>query len=59
MAKSREKQLNRMDRLTPPVAPKPGHFHFPYSASHGNLVVEAKRLEIGYGKKLYYHRLIY
>ncbi|NKC68895.1 ABC-F family ATP-binding cassette domain-containing protein [Vagococcus fluvialis] len=51
MAKSREKQLNRMDRLTPPVAPKPGHFHFPYSASHGNLVVEAKRLEIGYGKK--------
>ncbi|MFW7432178.1 ABC-F family ATP-binding cassette domain-containing protein [Vagococcus carniphilus] len=51
MAKSREKQLNRMERLTPLVSPKPGHFHFPYTASHGNLVVETKRLEIGYGKK--------
>ncbi|MGO3732102.1 MAG: ABC-F family ATP-binding cassette domain-containing protein [Vagococcus sp.] len=52
MAKSREKRLNKIDRLTPPTDSKPGHFHFPYSASHSNMVIEAQNLEIGYSKPL-------
>ncbi|WP_326716565.1 ABC-F family ATP-binding cassette domain-containing protein [Vagococcus jeotgali] len=48
MAKSREKQLNKIERLTPPSEGKPGKFDFPYEMSHSHLVVQVDDLSIGY-----------
>ncbi|MBE6051059.1 MAG: ABC-F family ATP-binding cassette domain-containing protein [Clostridium sp.] len=52
MAKSREKQLNKIERIEiAPKNPKP-HFNFLMSRSSGNLIFETKNLVIGYDKPL-------
>lgn len=48
MAKSREKQLNKIDRLAAPPSGKPGKFEFPYEMSHSHLVLETNDLSVGY-----------
>lgn len=52
MAKSREKQLNRIERLTPPTKTKKGVYTFPYAENLSNQVVETAKLEIGYEEPL-------
>lgn len=48
MAKSREKQLDKIERLTPPSdAPKP-NFQFPYTAIINTMALTTHQLEIGY-----------
>lgn len=52
MAKSREKQLAKVERLTPPSdAPKPD-FRFPYKAIVSTLALQTDELEIGYQRPL-------
>lgn len=52
MAKSREKQLAKIERLTPPTdAPTP-HIAFPYAPIVTTLALETTHLEIGYDKPL-------
>ncbi|MHC5247265.1 ABC-F family ATP-binding cassette domain-containing protein [Enterococcus sp. LJL90] len=52
MAKSREKQLAKIERLTPPSdSPKP-HIEFPYQPIVTTLALETDELEIGYQKPL-------
>lgn len=52
MAKSREKQLAKIERLTPPSdSPKP-HLDFPYGAIVTTLALETDQLVIGYEKPL-------
>lgn len=52
MAKSREKQLNRIERLTPPTEVKPGKFQFPFVMTHSAMMIEVHNLAIGYKKPL-------
>ena len=48
MAKSREKRLNKMEKLSKPTTlPKP-HFHFPYLQTTGQVLLDVTRLEVGY-----------
>ncbi|MFR4286188.1 MAG: ABC-F family ATP-binding cassette domain-containing protein [Enterococcus italicus] len=52
MAKSREKQLAKVERLTPPSdAPKP-QFHFPYHPIVSTLALTTDQLVIGYERPL-------
>ncbi|GCF94953.1 multidrug ABC transporter ATP-binding protein [Enterococcus florum] len=52
MAKSREKQLAKIDRLTPPSdAPKP-NIVFPYTAIVAAIALETDQLQVGYQKPL-------
>ncbi|MCH3905099.1 MAG: ATP-binding cassette domain-containing protein [Lactobacillus sp.] len=55
-ARSREKQLARMDRLTIPQHDHHAHFEFPYVDTASNLLLETRDLVIGYqGKPLVKH----
>lgn len=52
MAQSRQKRLDKMEKLDPPTAPPKPHFDFrPLPVSAGKALV-VKRLSIGYKKKL-------
>lgn len=52
MAKSREKQLNRLERLTPPGTLMKPTFTFPYKPIISTLGVVTNKLEIGYKEPL-------
>ncbi|UQS82415.1 ATP-binding cassette domain-containing protein [Bombilactobacillus folatiphilus] len=47
-ARSREKQLARMDQLTPPAQKHLAHFNFPYVDNKNHIILEANDLLIGY-----------
>lgn len=51
-AKSREKQLARMDVLTPPKNNRKARFEFPYVATASNLLLQTQDLVIGYDHAL-------
>lgn len=51
-AKSREKQLAKMDILTPPQNNKIAQVRFPYVATASNLLLQTQDLIIGYDKAL-------
>ena len=51
-AKSREKQLSKMDILTPPQNNKRAHVQFPYVATASNLLLQTQDLVIGYDDPL-------
>ena len=51
-AKSREKQLSKMDILTPPQNNKRAHVQFPYVATASNLLLQTQDLVIGYEEPL-------
>lgn len=51
-AKSREKQLARMDILTPPKNNRKAQFSFPYTATASNLLLQTHDLVIGYDHAL-------
>jgi ATPase subunit of ABC transporter with duplicated ATPase domains len=51
-AKSREKQLARMDILTPPKSDRQAKFDFPYVATASNLLLQTQDLVIGYDHAL-------
>ena len=51
-AKSREKQLDRIDRIERPETAMKPTFVFKESRSSGRIVFEAKDLEIGYDRPL-------
>lgn len=51
-AKSREKQLARMDVLTPPPNNRQAKFDFPYVATASNLLLQTQDLVIGYDHAL-------
>lgn len=51
-AKSREKQLARMDILNPPKNNKKAKFDFPYVATASNLLLQTQDLVIGYDQAL-------
>ncbi|MDO4912573.1 MAG: ABC-F family ATP-binding cassette domain-containing protein [Lactobacillus sp.] len=51
-AKSREKQLARMDVLNPPKQNKRANFEFPYVATASNLLLQTSDLVIGYDQPL-------
>lgn len=51
-AKSREKQLARMDILTPPKNNRKAKFEFPYVATASNLLLQTQDLVIGYDHAL-------
>lgn len=52
MAKSRQKQLDRVERLTPPNENATARFDFPYAPIVTTLAVETADLVIGYQKPL-------
>lgn len=51
-AKSREKQLARIDVLTPPQTARTAHFRFPYVSTASNLLLQTRDLVIGYDEAL-------
>ncbi len=51
MAKSREKMLNRMEKIDPPSENLKGHFDFPYLDTGSQNAVAVNKLAVGYGKK--------
>ena len=51
-AKSRQRQLDRMDVLNPPKNNKKARFEFPYVATASNLLLQTQDLVIGYDKAL-------
>lgn len=51
-AKSRQKQLDRMEILTPPQEAKKARFQFPYVATASNLLLQTQDLVIGYDHAL-------
>lgn len=51
-AKSREKQLARMDILNPPQSDRKAKFEFPYVATASNLLLQTQDLVIGYDHAL-------
>lgn len=51
-AKSRERQLARMDVLAPPKGNHKPHFEFPYVAAAANLLLQTQDLVIGYDHAL-------
>lgn len=51
-AKSREKQLTRMDILNPPQNNRKAKFRFPYVATASNLLLQTQDLVIGYDQAL-------
>lgn len=52
MAKSRQKQLDKVERLTPPSTNATAQFDFPYSPIVTTLALETTDLEIGYQRPL-------
>lgn len=52
MAKSREKQLNRMDKLTPPGNRAKAKLAFPYVEIDRQILVDVNDLVVGYDKPL-------
>ena len=52
MAKSRQKQLDKIERLTPPASTAKPIFDFPYSPIVTTLAVETTDLVIGYDRPL-------
>ncbi|MBU5365881.1 ATP-binding cassette domain-containing protein [Enterococcus devriesei] len=52
MAKSRQKQLDKVERLTPPSTNATAQFDFPYSPVVTTLALETTDLEIGYQRPL-------
>lgn len=52
MAKSRQKQLDKVERLTPPSSNTVAHFEFPYAPIVTTLALETADLEIGYQRPL-------
>ncbi len=52
MAKSREKQLAKVERLTPPSQVAKAHFQFPYQEIVSTLAITTDQLVIGYGHPL-------
>ncbi|AWN82768.1 ABC-F family ATP-binding cassette domain-containing protein [Lacticaseibacillus paracasei] len=52
MAKSREKQLARMDKLTPPGTRSKAHLAFPYAPVNRQILVDVNDLVVGYDKPL-------
>lgn len=52
MAKSRQKQLDKVERLTPPSSNTVAHFEFPYAPIVTTLALETTDLEIGYQRSL-------
>lgn len=51
-AKSRERQLSKMELLTPPKGNRKPHFEFPYVATAANLLLQTQDLVIGYDQAL-------
>ncbi|MDD6719462.1 ABC-F family ATP-binding cassette domain-containing protein [uncultured Lactobacillus sp.] len=51
-AKSRQKLLDRMDKLTPPQTGKKAKFQFPYVETASNLLLQTQDLVIGYDQAL-------
>ena len=51
-AKSREKQLSKMEILAPPQNNKRAHVQFPYVATASNLLLQTQNLVIGYDEAL-------
>ena len=54
-ARSRQKQLDRMEKLTPPQNNKRAKFDFPYVATASNLLLQTQDLVIGYDRALVKH----
>lgn len=52
MAKSRQKRLDKLERLTPPSANLQAHFNFPYLELLSSATLRVKRLSVGYNKPL-------
>ena len=52
LAKSREKMLNRMERIDPPADNLVAHFHFPYESTGSANALKVERLSVGYRKPL-------
>ncbi|MFD1395521.1 ABC-F family ATP-binding cassette domain-containing protein [Kroppenstedtia eburnea] len=52
-AKSREKRLERMERIDPPHSSPPPRFAFSVAIEPVTMVLETKGLTVGYGKPLY------
>lgn len=52
MAKSREKQLDKIDRLTPPSGAAKPNYQFPYNGIVSTLALTTDHLVIGYDKPL-------
>lgn len=52
MAKSREKMLARMTRLTPPAEELQAHFNFPYANTGSANALRVENLQVGYGQPL-------
>ena len=52
LAKSREKMLNRLERIDPPTDNLQAHFHFPYVASGSANALKVERLSVGYHRPL-------
>lgn len=48
-ARSRQKQLDKLEVLTPPTKGKKANFTFPYVATASNLLLQTQDLVIGYG----------
>ena len=48
MAKSREKRLNKMEKLAKPTTVSKPHFHFSYLQTTGQVLLDVTRLEVGY-----------
>ena len=48
MAKSREKRLNKMEKLAKPATVSKPHFHFSYLQTTGQVLLDVTRLEVGY-----------
>lgn len=51
-AKSRERQLAKMEVLSPPKGNRRAHFEFPYVATAANLLLQTQDLVIGYDQAL-------
>ena len=52
MAKSRQKRLDKLERLTPPSDNLQAHFNFPYLELLSSATLRVKRLSVGYNKPL-------
>jgi len=51
-AQSRQKQLDKIEKIEKPVVAKAIHFNFPFSNSFNSEALETRKLEIGYNKSL-------
>lgn len=51
-AKSREKKLSKMERMTPPASVRKPRFHFKSDVSPVRLIFSAEKVGIGYGRPI-------